>query len=376
MKTNKKIYQDYPITKREGRPSSPFLLTYYHSGQRIRKAFATYDEASKHYDNYLDSLNKSQNALWSRNLSFTQVADIDRALNILPKGVSIAEAVEYYVGVASKATPLPKAVKAFLETKANTVSPSIYNSYELRLKKFLEQFDSWESVSADSLRSWLIKRGAPKTIQHFFVLIKGLFKFAIRRNYIRVNICDALHHTDFPKVIKKQAEYLSVEDATLFLRFIEKKYPQYTSWCALAFFAGIRREEINRMDSSMIDIKNKRIDLCAQIVKTNSSWTLEGFPDILWAWLEKYGAEISPLVFTRWDGIIAALKREYPQFKWVKNASRHSFATYHLALLRNASLTQHLMHHQSGSNQLWDSYLGGLPPKENAERYFSIAPKN
>jgi len=366
---------EYPITKNPNRPKKPFLLTYYYAGSRIRKSFADYKGATSHYDSYLKSLSSAQSTFWSRKLSISQVSDIEQALNLLSPGASLLDAVNFYNGSYGNSATLPEAIDTFLKTKEKNVVDTIYLTYNYRLKNVLAEFKNWENITADSLREWLLKRGTPKTISHYFALIRGFYKFAVRRQYIKINPCDFLHHTDFPKVQSKQAEILSVENTQIFLSFIEENYPEYTTWFALAFFAGVRRAEINRIESRMIDMENKRITLPKEIVKTGDSWSMEEMPEAIWVWLKRYGKEILPLPNRKREYITRHLKKALPNFKWVHNAARHSFATYHLSLYRDAPKTSLLLRHREPST-LWQHYLGGLTAKDIAEQYFSIAPKN
>ena len=65
-----------------------------------------------------------------------------------------------------------------------------------------------------------------------------------------------------------------------------------------------------------------------------------------------------------WD----ALGLAYPQ-----NGFRHSFATYHIAWLRDAGKTDLLLTHRGGARVLWDSYYG-IATQNEGEAYFQINP--
>lgn len=70
----------------------------------------------------------------------------------------------------------------------------------------------------------------------------------------------------------------------------------------------------------------------------------------------------------------AGLKGEGKDAEKLRNCLRHSFATYHLALHRDATKTAYLLTH-SKPTMLYQHYAGRAT-KAEAEAYFAITPSS
>lgn len=116
-----------------------------------------------------------------------------------------------------------------------------------------------------------------------------------------------------------------------------------------------------------IDFENKHILLPAEIVKTNDDWLINDIPKVFWnivkpdSIIDIPSADQIMEIRRIWN---KKAKRNYPA-----NALRHSFATYHLSLHRNAPRTSLVMRHRN-PNQLWQSYLAKLVSEKEAVKWF------
>jgi integrase len=357
------------VRKLDNRPNTPYQTDYYANGKRIRRSYKTYEEAVEDYERYQNTLTKAQNVLWTRNLTIEQVADINTALNMLPKGKTLVDAVKTLIDAVTL-IPMSKVVEIFKDSKKE-LSYDYVSTLSLRIDSFLAHFENWDNANADSIREWISSRGSPKTINHYFTLVGEFYRFAYRRRYIDKNPMDMLSALDFPKIKRKPPKYFSVKDVQVILDFIVNKYPKWVSWFAVGLFSGIRHAEINKLTKNNFNFSRKEITLQSDIVKTGDTWLMENLPSNLWSWLDKYPT-LNPISKSQFPELTKSIERN-TGIKWIHNGLRHSFATYHLSKYRDSAKTSLLLRHRN-KDTLWQHYLGGLVSEDIANQYFSIVP--
>ncbi len=174
------------------------------------------------------------------------------------------------------------------------------------------------------------------------------------------------------------------EDARALLEVTAANYPQAVAHFALALFAGIRSEEITRLDES--DVSADGIELHALVTKKGRRRHIE--PNAtLRAWLERY-----PFTqVARWSDVSAACRRlagwqlsarllagrelePATRGAWPQNCLRHSFASYAIASgVSLESLMFSFGHSGTTPSLLREHYLGRVN-KRDALEYFQILP--
>ncbi len=193
---------------------------------------------------------------------------------------------------------------------------------------------------------------------------------------------------------------LKVEEMEKLFRANEKIDPEVCGLLALGAFAGMRSSAISKVDYHEIDFAQRGIHTPAEKTKKRRRQWIEGLPDNLWAWLKQTPQEafqMSHRQFThrrsealKRAGLLIEAddiayrnrKREekgLDRVKWKpkcppKNCFRHSFATYHVALHRDAGKTALIMSHRN-QQVLYQHYIG-TATREQAEAYFEIFPSN
>jgi integrase len=205
------------------------------------------------------------------------------------------------------------------------------------------------------------------TRNHYRRLIVLAFNFAVRRGYAPDN---PAKQTDKAKERAGDIGILTVAQAT---RLLESATPEVLSYIAFGMFAGLRREEIQRLDWSEIDFESGLIEVKAQKSKTAQRRHVTIQPNLR-EWLlplRKHKGRITP---GKWQFRVQFdAAREAAQIKeWPDNALRHSFASYHLAHFKNAAATaMECGHHDSRIT--YRHYRELVRPKE-AERFWNIRP--
>jgi len=141
---------------------------------------------------------------------------------------------------------------------------------------------------------------------------------------------------------------------------------------SIAFFSGIRVEELGRVDWAMINWSDNEISLSGERTKTyvprNISMSKQ-----LKAWLHpinKGSGLVVPVGFrNRRDKLheLAGVPKK-------DNALRHSFASYYARLNpQKATQLQAIMGQQTPS-VLWKHYVNSSVPKAEARKFFELMP--
>lgn len=196
--------------------------------------------------------------------------------------------------------------------------------------------------------------------------------------------CDktVFENVDAPRKSEdKEITFLSPEEATALLQTAEANYPQSVAIYALALFAGIRAEELTRLESDHVTTDG--IELPAEVTKKGRRRHI--VPNqTLKAWLTKY--PFTPC--SNWKHVDCAVRRlagwevSAPLLKappdpirgrWPQNALRHSHASY--AIASGVPLESLLFEfgHVGGVEVLRKHYLGRAT-KAQATAFFAINP--
>ena len=158
---------------------------------------------------------------------------------------------------------------------------------------------------------------------------------------------------------------------------MEETY-QITSAIALALFAGVRPEELAgrgkpRLTWAAVNVSERIVRIPGGIAKTGQPRVLEGLPDALWAWLGSPGKPGDPIS----PGLSREIGRKGREIlgldKWPQDASRHTFATYHVAAFNDPGLTSILLGHE-GNPSLLHRHYRGITTQAEAISFWALRP--
>jgi hypothetical protein len=150
----------------------------------------------------------------------------------------------------------------------------------------------------------------------------------------------------------------------------------YRSALAALLFAGVRPEELAGRSKPPLLWRHvltseRMIRLPAEIAKTGRARIIEGLPEAVWRWLVPGQANepISP------GRTRQALERAQATMRrpWPPDATRHSFASYGLALTQDAAKVATWLGHEGAPGVLHRHYRA-LVTRAEADSYFGIVP--
>jgi site-specific recombinase XerD len=295
--------------------------------------------------------------------------DAVKAIRLLePTGVPLLEAVRCFVAQRPELTVEPwtfgQAVDAFLEAKR---LQNARRDYLRTLSATLGQARRWfgamelDAITEEALVEWIKDREtplAPVTMRNYRRDLAMLWRFAIQRRHATRNPAAQLPK---PMDEDRPVEILNPDQAA---RLLAAARPRIVPYLALGLFAGLRPFEA-LAGGAWGDTVTVRAATSKS--RKNRHVTV---PDNLKAWLERAGRW--PALTHRTVRDLVGEAKESGGVQYGQDVLRHSFASHHLALHRNASLTAHEMGHRS--QQMLYARYHRLVTHEQALQYFSIRP--
>ena len=339
------------------------------NGKLHRKTFSSKNEAIEYANNF-KSARKFELSFFA-GLTGEQIKDIKDALDLLPTNETLTSVLKKHL-LKNKPIALDDYVADFIEIKkakrlSDKLSKAEFGQIKTRLNYLKKEFSTFEDITVDSMLKFLRMRGRNKTIANWRGTINEFLNYCVRRNAMTQNPLSVIMKDEFLVAEKSYSiEILSVDKTKAFFNFIEDKYPQYARFYAIAMFAGIRVDEVERLKEEYFKWDTKQIIFPAQIGKVKKSWVLEDLPENLWVWLEKYKNQPikRPSDWVR--------SKTFKHLDLPYNFTRHSFATYHISLYFDFAKTARIT--RNSEQMLKQHYLSKLVDKDTAKKYFEIVP--
>lgn len=386
--------------EKKGKVYSTFTLAYTASGTRQRRTFSTEGAARDAAKQIAEQLSEGIGHALSLNPS--EAADAIAALKMLRRhpGTTLAaavsqwhEAVEQLEGKATLSTAAsmcrqrledhktveitaPLLVSKFIETKNREDLSSYYlTDLERKLTRFADAFRcSISSIRAEDLSAWLDKQGgSTRNANNLRNSLVTLFSFARTRGHLPREL-----KTEAELVTRKKERpsligiYTPEEIASILRKAPERLRPSI----AIAAFAGLRSAEIFRLDWADVKVDRRLIDLSAEKAKT-ATRRLVPITDNLAAWLKPFvedgaAGRVCPDYanldnLTRHFAAIATAAG----FPAKRNAFRHSYASYRLAIVESADKVALEM--GNSPRKLFTNYRE-LVTQEEARDWFAVMP--
>lgn len=329
-------------------------------------------------------------------LSPADLEDYRAARALLPAGVLLREAARAYVKQIRPDTPLLHDVIVAYEsslTARGLTGPWIRN-----VKSTLTAFEGFAvrgatkavqvgHITTERCRAWM-KSLEPKeekgkrvagysaeSRNNFRRRVHGLFEYAVEERMITEN---PMARVEVPQVLRAPPEFYSVEKSRAILAAAVLHRPDFVRFLVLRMFAGIRRSEVLRMRNSDIDVKRRIIDLpgtrkighrVVQVTKSKKRRILEDLPPVIWKWLARYDKLNTRSHQEAFRDIFKAAR-----VKPKKNAFRHGFPTFHVALEQSANRTILILGQEEDSKVFYAHYRNPSVEKKQAEAYFNLGP--
>jgi integrase len=290
----------------------------------------------------------------------------------LLEGVSLVDAAKFYArhhGKGLKRKPVSEGVDEMVAAKrANGVSELYLADLRYRLGTFRGAFNcDVNALVPDDVAQFLASlKLSPRSYNNFLRTLRTFFRYAQRQDWLS-------KETDLlARVEERRARNAPVEIFTpAQLAELLKHSPAHLQSCiALAAFAGVRAEEILRLD---VERCAGFIEVAAHRAKT-ASRRIVPISDNLSKWLA-----IAPRSEGRiwphskaWFFEAIRIAAADAKLTWKHNAPRHSYISYRLAEIHDVN---RVALEAGTSPKMIHKHYRELVTPEQAKSWFSIAPE-
>lgn len=305
------------------------------------------------------------------------------ARELKPFGVSLRDVVALYLSqrqLNERSAKLCDAIPDFLEAKAKAGRSARYIG-DLRAKLNRLGADYGErlvsEITSANLDSWLEGlKVAAVTRNGFRRVLIVFFEWSRRKGYCDDN---AARLTEAATVKGKRVEIFTPAEIRVILNAAP---PELVPVIALGAFAGLRPEEIRRLDWRQVNLLRGRIEIDAETSKT-ASHRYVPINATLRQWIEpsaKAAGPVAPINFYRrlWmfhNTLAKADKKNgRPAVEWKNNGLRHSFASYSLAAEQDAARVALWLGHTSPTMTF--KHYRERVEGEAAEDWFAVIPED
>lgn len=318
-------------------------------------------------------------------------SDAAKATELLkPWEATLTEAAKFYAAEMERrhaSRPADQACDEWFELRESDSRPRTIQNYRATAKKIKEAFGKrlLATIKKDHLQKLICPLGTtPPTAAANFRNVRAFWLWAAKKGW-----CDAdvVRGVEIPRRTEdKDISTLTPAEASLLLEAAAKYYPQAVPLYAVQLFAGVRPEEIKKLDES--NFSEAGIEMTAAVTKKGRRRHINPSPTLS-AWLKKYPFKPCP----NWKRVNDACRHlagwevwAEPSFiegkkrliklgdKWQHDVLRHSHATYAVAAGAELQTLLFEFGHTEGESTLREHYTGRASKKVALE-YFAIVPE-
>jgi integrase len=292
-------------------------------------------------------------------------------------GATLIDAARFYArhhGAGIKRKPVADAVAEMIEAKKNDGLSDVY-LYDLRyrLGSFADAFAcDLCSLTPDDVQSFFdsIELG-PRSFNNFVAALKTFISFAQDHGWLSKE-ANLLGRIKRRKEKRSPVEIFSPQEMASLFEHAAAAAPDIAPCLALGAFAGLRSEEILRLDWSDVTRRPGFIEVAAHKAKT-ATRRLVPITDNLSRWLASV-PRVQERVWPHSKGrFIRQLSRAAREsgIRWKRNGLRHSFISYRLAELQDVN---RVALEAGNSPQMIFRHYRELATPEQARSWFGIVP--
>jgi integrase len=367
------------VKKWASRPAFPWVVVWRQAGKRCTHSFSDQRGAKSFaHEKGIELTNegrKHEEITDAERRAVHMARELEeRLIESGVKGFSLNAAIDDYAArmrLLANSVPVLRAVEEMLELReAEGRSSRHVADLKYRLKRFAKAHKGRlvASITTRDIDAWLMAlKCAPQTKVNFRRAAHNLFAWCVARGYAASN--PVTQAAKF-KVPTAPIGILSVSETR---RLLMACPPSILPAVAIGLFAGLRREEIARLDWREIDLDRGHIEVKAAKSKTAQRRLVE-ISDNLRKWLAPHRQLSGPVRLRNmtYQRRFASAVKAAGIKNWPSNALRHTFASCYLAHYQDAAKTALQLGHTE-SRTLFAHYRELVRPDE-AAKFWQIFP--
>lgn len=191
-------------------------------------------------------------------------------------------------------------------------------------------------VTLATIQEWFAARQeTPKRTVGSIGVLSSMFSVCVDHGFLQANPC---HKFKRPRIDYGRPPVLLPEQVRKAVDHVHQFFPRHLGWFVLATFAGVRPEEIAKLDWSAFDDAAGTVTLDAEQSKVRERRIVHLEPAAL-AWVREAKRIACPLEWTERQKapVRAALVGLLELKAWPQDVLRHTAASHWLALRRDAA---------------------------------------
>jgi len=384
-----------------------YVVDFYESGKRRQKSCSTVEDALFWVEKF--KARRDRLGVAFHELSQAQYMDAVRAVLMakeekrpdltLEKAMEIALKSSRPLDPAKTRTVRDAVTELIREAEIDGLRERTINSLRQLLPRLVEAFGDRpvSSITMDEAREWLgsLKREdgsrySRTTVSHYRAVGHQLFGYALDRGYASSNpfvLSRRRKRRERALVQETVPEVFTLDEVQAIMRVADEEEPRRTHLkassapstvpaLALGFFAGIRSEEIARMEwGKHVDLKSRTIHISGDIAKKRSTRRFKMEANLV-EWLSKYARESGPVAAP--EPVLRYRRRwicETAGVAWKQNAPRHTFGSMHMEAYEDEAKTRKVLGHKDSG--VFDQHYKNVGvTHEDAVAYFEIVPSD
>jgi integrase len=387
-----------------------YRLCWHAAGKRRMKSFGTYSEALTEARKRVRELaSGSQASALSAGQARDALASLDRLADFrrqTGRSVSLLGAVAEFVEAAAKlhGRTLGEAVESFLNTVANVRRKDVSEAVEEFIRADEPRTKADEDQRAQLSRKYAYNRAimlrrfagafqntavcdlakehldkffetladfSAKSRNHHRAAVRQFLRWNVRKDFLAST--HRLGEADAMRPERANTAEVLFYSPSEFRALLEAADGPMRALVAIGGLAGLRTQELLRLDWSDLWRVVGHVEVTAQASKTRSRRLVELCPALL-AWLEPFRTFTKGRIWTAHEISFQRDLRglcEKAEVTRKPNGLRHSFCSYHLAANANENATALQAGHAPA--MVHGAYKG-LCTKAEAEKWFAVTP--
>ena len=314
---------------------------------------------------------------WRDNARKLRIAATDCAKRLAAVGATITEATDFFIRHArpeSGPETIENVVAVFLREKQKAGRrPEYLRVLKHVLGNFAKSFPGREvhTLGGPEIATWMdAQPWTLRTRENYRHDLGNLFGFAIKHRHCATNPLARMERATLDDIAPG---IVTIDQASALLTTAaQMEDGALLPYVAIGLFAGLRSSELISLEWEQISFTDRTIDVQSHKAKGRARRVVT-MSDNLRAWLAPCARHAGPVVpRVGFPGMWGRVRKAAGVAAWKKNALRHSFGSYHVALHKNAPATSLEMGHDN-PEQLFQNYRSLVRPKD-AARFWKLAP--
>ena len=289
-------------------------------------------------------------------------------------GWTVPKAIEFaltHLRQLAASKPIAEAVDALIEFKRGKVGSIRLADIQQRLKKFTTFCigKNIAEITPDEIGKFLDTIPHPTTRNDHRKEIVMLWHFAKGKS--RRWVQSAMDKNDIPRLKEpeKSRTILTVDQATQLMT--ASVDDDIRALNAMVLFAGVRRDEVQKLDWSNVDFKTGHIQITGAVSKVSTE-RFAPMSENLIKWLKPISKTSGPIINRK---LMHPLRRTWKKaglMPWPADAHRHSFISYRRELVGDSMTAK-----EAGTSEtIIKKHYKRPVTKADATKFFKISPQS